>query len=473
MFRKSLITGVALLAMLIVGFVFLLKGCLAKYDERFMRAPALVFEKDGKTVVFTVVEFQKTTSYSRSGGFVRKSVNTSFYVQLNDGATGAMLDNKKVKSQRSIKNFPVEVLGAAGTNAWIFMGEPMAFDAFSLEKTADISILEQKNPTLSGKFPADRQYYQYNKEDHNIYFTAIDGSKWQLNRANLVATRADFRKGQNLTDMKITNIENELKKIQVQSDSLYQQKNYRAAKDYQEKKIDYATYQRITSSFYREREILDDLRDSLQQLKSKLEDSKRSSDDRERAIENLERMNQGFSQIKAYQDTLNGEWYGFYSPEEMDKLWERVSDNSVNDETARRSLWVSRYEYKRNDAVIDKQNAAQPGSVDMLDGGFLLDKKTARAFHTTDGAFLVVHREQLGREGKLQVSCMDKTGKLRWTVNTGLTEWADWIFQSGRLFIFGTDNKELSSSETNVLLTIRLDNGQHAAFDFFNNKLRK
>ncbi len=143
-------------ALIVIGFVYLLKGCLAKYDERFAKPPVLLFEKDGKSVVFAITEFQKTVSYSRKGGMVRKSVNTTYYIQTNDAATAEILAEKKVKKQREIKNHPVEIMGASGDNAWLFMNEPMAFDAFTLELKADKEVLEKKNPSLSGKFPPPR-----------------------------------------------------------------------------------------------------------------------------------------------------------------------------------------------------------------------------------------------------------------------------------------------------------------------------
>ncbi|MEQ1677232.1 MAG: PA2928 family protein [Chitinophagaceae bacterium] len=192
--RKPAITIILGIAVLVLGFIFLLKGCLAKYDERFIKVPALYFEKNGKAVVFSIVEFQKTTSYSRKGNMTQKSVSTSYYVQTNDGATTAFIANKKIKGHRQVKNFPIEMLGASGITAWLFMGEPMAFDAFTLEKKADIAILETANGQLQGKFPAERQFYHFNRADNNVYFTATDGSKWKLDTRTLKATPSAYQK---------------------------------------------------------------------------------------------------------------------------------------------------------------------------------------------------------------------------------------------------------------------------------------
>jgi hypothetical protein len=470
--RKSILSGVLLLALLIFGFIFLLKGCLAKYDERFIHAPALLFEKNGKAVVFSIVEFQKTTSYSRNGGFVRRSVNTSYYVQLNDAETADEIKNVKVKKHRQVKSFPVEVLGASGDHAWIFMGEPMAFDAWSLSKFADISILEEKNPSLKGRFPAEKQFYNFSEAEQALYFTATDGSKWKLNTVTLAATASDYKKGNKQSDIRLKALETELMTIRSYQDSLYQQKNYRASRDYSDKKISYDAYRQITNEYYAERSRLDKLRDSLQTLKYKLEASKREADDHEREIEQLQRSNISFSQIKQNQDTLNGTWYGMYTEEELDKLSDRVSDQAVYDETVRRKLYSGTYSYNRNgDAVINKKETRPVSQADFLAGGLLISKSTARPVVLPGGAFfLVVHKQQLGREGMILVSKLGLDGKLAWVFNTGLTEWADWKMGSNRLYIFGVSNKELSSSECNLLHCINLDNGRAASFDYFKNK---
>lgn len=471
--RKSILSGVLLLALLIFGFIFLLKGCLAKYDERFIHAPALLFEKDGKGVLFSIVEFQKTTSYSRSGGFVRRSVSTSYYIQINDAETAEELKQVKVKKHRQIKSFPVEILGASDQQAWIFMGEPMAFDAWSLTRIADISILEEKNPSLKGRFPAEKQYYHFSGADKALYFTANNGTKWKLNTVTLQATPSDYSKESNQSDLQLKVLDKEIKLLQAYQDSLYQQKNYRAARDYADKKISYDAYRKLTSEYYAERSRLDQLRDSLQKRKYKLEASKRDADDQEREIEQLQRTNISFSQIKQNQDTLNGKWIGLYSEEELDKLSERFSNQPAYDEAVRRKLFTGSFSYNRNgDAVISKEESKPVSPTDYLAGGFLVSKTNARPIVLPGGGFyLVVHKDQLGREGKLLVSKVDLAGKQAWVFNTGLTEWSDWKLDSRRLYIFGVSNKELSSNETNLVHCISLENGRAASFDYFRNKL--
>ena len=60
-----------------------------------------------------------------------------------------------------------------------------------------------------------------------------------------------------------------------------------------------------------------------------------------------------------------------------------------------------------------------------------------------------------------------------WTLNTRLKEFYDWQLKFNKLVITGTDNKNLSSGEVNVLLIIDMQNGKIAAYDFFTDKVKK
>lgn len=470
--RKSVVTGFLIMALLITGFIMLLKGCLAKYDERFIHVPALVFEKNGKTTVFGIVEFQKTTSYSQSGGMTRKSVSTSYYVQLNDGDTGEEIKKIKVKKHRQVKSFPIEVLGASGDIAWIFLGEPMAFNGFTLAKVADKELLEERNPSLKGRFPTERQYYSFSTTDQHIYFTATDGTKWKLNTTTLVASPSEYSDAKSPAEARIAAVEDELRSLQAYQDSLYQQKNRKAVEDYSSKRISYNEYRELTTTFYAERSRIDKVRDSLYKLKSKLENNLRADKDKERAIEDLQRSGISFSQIKKNQDTSGGKWYGLYGAEEISKLYDRVSDQSVYDETIRRKFYTGTYSFNRNDdAIIDKKGLVPVSPGDFLAGGFLLDKRTAQPVVPGDThAFFVVHKDKVGREGVILLSRLEQNGKTAWTFNTGLTEWADWKLGAKKIFVFGVNNKSLSSSECNILHCININDGKAVTFDYFNNK---
>lgn len=469
MMKKTTASLLLVIAAIVIGFIFLLKGCLAKYDERFIKTPAIHFNINSRNIILAIVEYQKAVSYSRQGGFVRKSVNTSYYLQTNDGNTAELIQLKKIKKGSAIKNYPVEILGASGNNAWLFMNEPMAFDALTLEKTADIGILEQKNPALKNLLPNERQYYLFEPGNKNLYLTAKDGSKWAIDTKTLLASPSEYNKEENGTN----SIEDGIKKVQVLLDTLYQQKYYRPSRQYNARLIDAATFKKISADFFEEKEKLEKEKDSLQSLLQNEEKNKRNTDDLKRKIVSLQNINISFSQCKANHDVRNEGLFMLYSEEEIDKLEDRYWDRSLYDETARRKLFAGQLVLNRwKDLSLDKPGIRETGNNSFLDGGFLLDKQTALPIRTKEGSnWLVVHKSIVGKEGRIMLTSLTENGTTAWTLNTELPQWNDWIFTGDYLYVFGADNEELSSSECNLLLCINLKTGTYSSYDYFLKKV--
>lgn len=467
------LSAILFIALLVMGFIYLLRGCLSKYDERSALPRVLYFKKDTQSVVFSIVKFEKATSYSQKGGFISKSVSTNYFIQTNNATTGAKINQEKVKHHRDIKTFPVEIMGASDGIAWIFMGEPMAFDPFTLEKLADMKILEQKNPPLKGKFPSERRYYRFDMTDHHLYITANDGSGWVMDTKTMIATAHESEPGETTLSREVKKLEKLLKENQVLQDSLFEQKMRRPSRLLAAKEIDVSTYRRMMEGFNAERTLLYKMRDSLQDLKSKTEKLERAGSDIQKKIESLnERTSTHFSQLKVNADTMNGQWFGLYNKKEMEDLYDRFQYQSVYNETARRQLYSSAYEWSKfGDAIIRKDNAAlqNPASY-FLDGGFLLSKETGRPIQISPGVFLVIYKDQVGNEGKMQVACVKKDGSVNWTADSGLKSWQDYIYTGQQLLIIGTDNKELSGDNCNVLLCVDLRTGRSVRYDYFTDK---
>ena len=71
------------------------------------------------------------------------------------------------------------------------------------------------------------------------------------------------------------------------------------------------------------------------------------------------------------------------------------------------------------------------------------------------------------------ITRVDLKGNVKWTFNTRLTEFTDWIYTGRRLIILGNDNKEISSSDANLLMSIDIQNGKAVMHDYFTDKMRK
>lgn len=470
--KKLIFGGLFIFLAFGLGMFFLIRGCLSKFDERSAITPSLLFEADGKPVIFSICRFEKTTSYSRKGNMVRKSVNVSYSLQTNDGITAALIANKKIKANK--KSYTVEILGAAGNQAWIYYGEPQAFDIHTLEKTADIEILENKNPALKNKFPTESRYYQLNTDGSQLFFTALDGSKWLINTKTLLATTTEIDGSQNNTDINLTSLNQHIKKNKEAIDSNYQQNSVYPASLYREKKIDYTQLSEYQELFQKNRTVLYAIRDSLYNLQRQWEHTNDEAENRKRKIESLNRTGLSYEQMFINQDTLNNKWYGLYSAAEFTDLRDRFDESNAHDETARRNLIFGNYIKSNKSYSNFDKDAVTKNSESYLNGGFLLNKATGRPiFLKNKNAYLVVFKDQIGREGKIQISLAQIDNKKEWQLSTGLTTWADWKYSGNRLYVWGTDNKDLSSNEVNLLLCINLDNGSMTSFDYFKNSIRK
>ena len=193
--RPLLIAGLAII-ILTTGSLLLIRSCIygkgwggapSGMREQYAAAPALYLEKEGRAVVFTLVPHLKIHSYTRRGNSVQRSASTTYYLQTNDAVTAEKTGEQQLIDHSDLKSFPVEILGASASLAWLYAGELMAFDAFSLEKKADAALLEQKNSRLAGQLPAERRYYRFDKASGFIFITAKDGSKWKLDTRTLLA----------------------------------------------------------------------------------------------------------------------------------------------------------------------------------------------------------------------------------------------------------------------------------------------
>lgn len=467
--RKVLFGGVFLVALFVGGFLLLLRGCLSQYDERSAMAPALLVEKDGKSILVSLVKYAKATSYSSKGGFTSKSVSTTYYLQTNNPQTGAPIGEQKIKHHSDIKHYPITTLGSSAGLAWIFIDELMAFDPFTLEKKADKNIIETKNPSLKDKLPNERKYYSFHP-GQTITITANDGTFWQLNTNTLMATSQNEAQPADSTDLYIRVINQLLEKNRQKQDSLYLHDH--PSRQLAAGKITRSQYSKHMEHFFEKRDVIYKERDSLQNSISILRKKESSLRQMISAIENIQRITKSYQQIKTNQDTINGQWRGMYSKTELDKLSDRVYFHTEYDEAARRQLYSSVYTLENDgDGKIDKLHiAALSPSQFFLQGGFLLDKNTARPIHLANGGCLVVHKDKIGNEGKILLSRITTGDQVAWTIETGLKEWIDWIVSSDHILIFGADNPSLSSDEVNVLLTVDLANGKMGRYDYFTNK---
>jgi hypothetical protein len=472
MLRTKMMVGSGCLLTLLVttGFIFLLRGCLAKFDERSALLPAIVIGNDTAAVVFSIVAFDKTTSYSSGRGFTHKTVNTTYYIQSNDINNGEKTGQQEVKDHADIKQWPVKILGTAGNTVWIFMGELMAFDGFTLAKLCDIAELEKRNPSLAGRFPRELRFYNYTSPGH-IDFTATDGLQWRINSNNFLAEQLSPEKAVQLFTSPADSIKTLQKRNASAQDSLFGLYSRKPGHDYNAGKITLTQYHALQAKLNEQRSLLTREEETLRALYLQARQIKQINDQARSAINALERINPGYTQMGTNLDTTNDVWFAMVNGKELSELSPVIRMGRSHDETARRFVATGRIVTGANDTrQLDTSMRAAFKEHEFLDGAFLLDKTTARPLRLPGNAYLVIHKDRIGEEGKVQLTKLLAGGKVDWTRDTGLSNWLDWKLHKNKLIVFGRDRRELTSDECNVLQIINTNDGQYKSYDYFTDK---
>ncbi len=474
MFKNRSFQVLIVIGLLVVGFIYLLRGCLATYDERTAISRPVYFEKNQQTIVLSLVKYFKTNYYSSGGGMTRKSGSTTYYLQTNDASTGKKIMIKEIKGHSDIKNYPVKMMGKVGQLAWFFVNEPMAFNAFTLEKFADKKIIEEKNPVLRGKMPDQEQYYQFNSLSQTLQVTLTDGSKYSIDANNLNATVLDEEADLKLTQAKA------LKALEAQ-ETYYgdlARENYNNIRSYDRlynnRQMKQAAYQDSLRNFEKRNNQYRAIADSIRMVKRNIEERANQSNEQMEALKDLqEDTHLSYTNTIVDVDTFQGSWYGLKTTAALEKIDDRFRYNHVYGETDRNKLYSAPYTIENNPSKFKIGTTLALSERVYLQGGFLLNKETAIPIHLTAPGFIICFKEKIGNEGNCMLASVNLQGQEKWSVNCGFKEINDWIYTGQYLIVYGTDNKELSSGENNVMLSIDIKSGKQVTYDFFTDKIRK
>ncbi len=203
---------------------------------------------------------------------------------------------------------------------------------------------------------------------------------------------------------------------------------------------------------------------------------KDASRDQQRQIENLAGRSKSYSNICTAVDTFNGKWYGLLSAEDLEKPDTRFRYRSVYKETARNKFYTATVTAKDSTKKAIELQVTEPEKINeavYLQGGFLFNKETGLPIHLkNDDGFIVCYKEKVGNTGSIMLSRVDLKGNAKWSINTMLTEFEDWIYTGKSLIILGNDNKEISSGNANLLMIIDLQTGKAVKYDYFTDKMR-
>lgn len=470
MLSKIFVGGFLTIMALVALFVFSLRSCLSKYDERSVKSKPLVFTQNNKTVVFAIVQHDKTTSYRRRGNMVSKSVSSTYFIQTNDGANGNKIAEHKVKKHSDMKSYWVEILGACHNTAWLYIDELLAYNPFTLEKIADKKSIEEKNPFLKDKLPKERRYYKI--IDNTILITALDGVTYELSPTTLQASVVGNKESTVEKQRKVLN--KELAIIRQENNAAYSRFRENN-KQYALGKLALQAYKDSSQVFDNQKKYFASKEDSINTLLKELSNVLTKEDvfvkNRKESINN----HPFFNSIKINSDTINNKWFGLFTEVDIEKQTGTFYYNTATAETSNNKFYTAKLIASSNNNWVVAEDKVLNDTHSYLQGGFLLNTEDGMPLHLNqpDG-YLIASKNQLGNDGIILLSRIDNNGKQHWQINTGLKEFLAWTKVKNLLYVFGADNKELTSDQINVLHIIDLASGSITTHDYFkdNNRVK-
>lgn len=402
----TILWGAVILGGIIIGFFFLMRGCLSRWDSYGVVGWPGISEDETSMVI--VKSYNQTTSYSRNGGFVRKSYSTTYYLEKIDLITGKVIKKTKLISQRKLKNGPLDCYGGYKNKLWVFASTLRAYDMNTLEQVVKLEDIENKNPELKGKLPVERTYYNAHLNLGYITITALDGDKYNIMLDDLHAELVEDTKA--TFDEFNADIKNQKNAIQAKFDSLDQ---VARGKDY------YKMYELQ----YKYRQQLYASRDSLNVVE---ENAKDVFDYNREVLEDIEEFDSFFSgDIRKWctsRDTMDGYGFLLLNEKPTGDYFDLRNFNYMGSESDKASIYKMKLEMNpKAHSSYDRIKVVSTETFKerYLQGGIMVNYKTARAYQTIDpSGYIIFSRNIIGKDGKLMVSRVDTNGKQLWQTNT-------------------------------------------------------
>ncbi len=404
---RTALWGMVIIGGIVIGFIFLIRSCLSQWDTYGMMGwPGIT--DDQKTMVI-VKSYSKTNSYSNKNGIVHKSYTTTYYLEKIDLATGKMVQKKKLMNQRRIKNGGMQCFGGYKDRLWVFANYLRAYDMNSLEQVVKLEDIENKNPELKGKMPAENQYYDAHVNLGYITVTAQDGDKYKIMLDDLDAELIDEREGS--FDEFSKGIKAQQEALEMRMDSLNEL--YRQ---------DRANYEKLNE----ERTGLYAIRDSLQRLEQNSRDIFNAQMDRLRKMEGFDDFfANDISDWATTKDTLRGFGFVLTKEEPNDENFDPSNPSSVGSESDKVTLYkMTLQENKKASSNWDRLKVTKTEGFKerYLQGGIMIDFKTALTYKAKNpDGFIIFSRDIIGNKGKLLVSRVDINGKQLWQTNAAMS----------------------------------------------------
>lgn len=397
----AILWGMVIVGGLVLGFIFLMRSCLEKYDT-FGTVGWPAVTEDQKSLVI-VKSYSKTNNYNQENGITHISRSTNFYLEKIDLVTGKVTKKKKLMNQRKVKG-SLKCFGGYKDKIWIYANYLRAYDMNTFEQVIKIEDIESKNPELKGKMPTEDQYYDPHINLGYITITAQDGDKYRLMLDDLHAELIDEK--EDSFDEFNKGFEKEKLALRASLDSL--DKAYYSSNNYN--KYD---------EFNNKREALNNVLDSLQNIEANAREIFQAQQDLKRELEEFDPWSSSdIGDWVINKDTTGG--YGYMITKEApdDKNFDYSNFNSYGSESDKVQLYKMKIEAnKESHSSYDRFLVVKTEETKdrYLQGAMMKNFRTGRAQQLKNpGGYILFSRDIIGNKGKLLVTRIDLDGKKLW-----------------------------------------------------------
>jgi ASC-1-like (ASCH) protein len=406
---RTILWGMVIFGGIVLGFIFLMRSCLSKYDTfGTVGWPGLT--EDQKSLVI-VKSYSKTNSYSSKNGMTNISYTTTYYLERIDLATGKVEKKTKLMNHRKIKKGALECFGGYKNRLWIFANNLRAYDMNTLEQTVKIEDIEAKNPQLKGKMPVETQYYDAHLNLGYITITALDGDKYRIMLDDLHAELIDPQEDSFEKFAKDFEKQQEILKTRI--DSLEQAN----------RNTDYRNYDKV----YAQRDVFYKMNDSLRAIEENARNIFQAQRNLFRKLEDFDPWSSSdIDDWIVMQDTANGSAFVLSKEEPDDKTFGLQDYTSMGLESDKVKLYRMDLEVnKESHSMYDDFKVLKTetlGDNRYLQGSFMQNYKTAGALQLKNpGGFIIFSRDIIGNKAKLLVTRVDFNGKQIWQMDAQMS----------------------------------------------------
>lgn len=368
------------------------------------------------------------------------------------------------------KSGRIKILGADEHVAYVFADGLNVYDPFTLKPIASTAQLEEKNPQLKGQFPKEVHYYNFDKKNKTIDFTALNATQWSINN-NLIASEI-----RNNIEKPKDESKNELEKLNEQVSNLLSQRNILLdslnsyVRKLQQKQISPSEYSQLTKSITQKRKLFDIEIETLVKKRRDIYDAERERQNygKQRIVNNLDESyfdKDDF--IKISQIIANDVYYGISDLENINKKMKFCTAYLQQKYDVRQNLLIAKVNTDQNNNQTFIENTKSIVPTSFINGGFLLNKQNkSYVSDLSNNLFVIISKSAIGNVGKIVFTGIDKKGNTIWTLYTQTKDIESYTIQGDIIFVLCNEEKDESNTHyCDILYQINIKTGKSKKFN--------